>query len=180
MARHLPDQPLPDAFCPDQAPAAPGSLPRPGETQPGPVYGAAFGQIDAGALARLITDSGAQALRVTPARCVVLEGGLAVSSPAFITQPDDPLLRVDACPGAPLCASATVETRALARRLAPLARGSLHVSGCAKGCARAGAADVTLTGRNGAFDLVRGGAAWDAASVPGLAPDHLPAVLGAL
>ena len=180
MARHLPDQPLPDAFCPDQAPAAPGSLPRPGETQPGPVYGVAFGRIDAGALARLITESGAQALRVTPARCIVLEGGLAVSSPAFITHPDDPLLRVDACPGAPLCASATVETRALARRLAPLARGSLHVSGCAKGCARAGAADVTLTGRNGAFDLVRGGAAWDAASVPGLAPDHLPAVLGAL
>jgi hypothetical protein len=39
---------------------------------------------------------------------------------------------------------------------------------------------VALTGPNGAFDLVRGGAAWDAASVPGLAPDHLPAVLGAL
>jgi precorrin-3B synthase len=41
------------------------------------------------------------------------------------------------------------------------------------------AADVTLTGRDGAFDLVRGGAAWDAATVPGLAPDRLPAILGA-
>jgi precorrin-3B synthase len=180
MARHLAAHPLPDAFRPAEAPAAPGALPRPGETRPGPVYGAAFGRIDAGGLARLICDSGAKALRVTPARCVVLEGGLAVSSPAFITHPDDPLLRVDACPGAPLCASATVETRALARRLAPLAKGSLHVSGCAKGCARGQAADITLTGRDGAFDLVRGGAAWDAASVPGLAPDHLPAVLGAL
>ena len=180
MARHLAACPLPDAFRPAEAPAVPGALPRPGETRPGPVYGAAFGQIDAGALARLITDSGALALRVTPARSFVLEGAKAVSAPDFLTRPDDPLLRVDACPGAPFCTSATVETRALARRLAPLARGSLHVSGCAKGCARAGAADVTLTGRDGAFDLVRGGAAWDAATVPGLAPAHLPAVLGAL
>ena len=180
MARHLADQPLPDAFRPDQAPAAPGTLPRPGETRPGPVYGAAFGQIDAGALARLITDSGAKALRVTPARSFSLEGATAVSSRDFITQPDAPLLRVDACPGAPFCTSATVETRALARLLSPLAKGSLHVSGCAKGCARARPADVTLTGRDGAFDLVRGGAAWDAATVPGLAPSLLPAVLGAL
>jgi precorrin-3B synthase len=180
MARHLAAHAVPDAFRPAEAPAAPGALPRPGETRPGPVYGAAFGRIDAGALARLITDSGAVALRVTPARSFVLEGATAISSRDFITQPDDPLLRVDACPGAPFCTSATVETRALARRLAPLARGSLHVSGCAKGCARAGAADVTLTGRDGAFDLVRGGAAWDAATVRGLAPARLPAVLGAL
>jgi precorrin-3B synthase len=180
MARHLAAHPLPGAFRPIEAPAAPGSLSRPGETQPGPVYGAAFGQIDAAALARLIPDSGAQALRVTPARSFVLEGATSVYSAAFITQPDDPLLRVDACPGAPFCASATVETRSLARTLAQLTTGSLHISGCAKGCARAGAADVTLTGRDGAFDLVRGGAAWDAASVRGLAPAHLPAVLGAL
>jgi precorrin-3B synthase len=180
MARHLAACPLPDTFRPAEAPAAPGALPRPGEMRPGPIYGAAFGQIDADALARLITDSGAQALRVTPARCFLLEGARPVASNDFITQPDNPLLRVDACPGAPFCTSATVETRALARHLAPLAKGSLHVSGCAKGCARSGAADVTLTGRDGAFDLVRGGAAWDAATVPGLAPAHLPAVLGAL
>jgi len=180
MARHLAAHPLPDALRPTEAPAAPGTLPRPGETRPGPVYGAAFGQIDAGALARLITDSGAVALRVTPARSFVLEGAKAISSTDFLTRPDDPLLRVDACPGAPFCTSATVETRALARRLAPLALGTLHISGCAKGCARPRAADVTLTGRDGAFDLVRGGAAWDAATVPGLAPAHLPAVLGAL
>ena len=180
MARHLAAHSVPDAFRPAEAPAAPGALPHPGGTRPGPVYGAAFGQIDAGMLSRLITDSGALALRVTPARCFLLEGATAVASPAFITQPDDPLLRVDACAGAPFCASATVETRALARQLAPLAKGSLHVSGCAKGCARAGAADITLTGRDGAFDLVRGGAAWDAATVPGLAPTQLSAVLGAL
>jgi precorrin-3B synthase len=180
MARHLTAKPLPDAFRPTEAPATPGALPRPGEMRPGPVYGAAFGQIDAGMLSRLIKDSGAQALRVTPARSFFLEGARAVARNDFITQPDDPLLRVDACAGAPFCASATVETRALARQLAPLAKGSLHVSGCAKGCARAGAADITLTGRDGAFDLVRGGAAWDAATVPGLAPAQLSAVLGAL
>ena len=180
MARHLAAHPLPEAFRPAEPPAAPGTLPRPGDRLPGPVYGAVFGRIDAGALARLLSGSGAGALRVTPARSFVLEGGTPVSATGFITEPDDPLLRADACPGAPFCASATVETRALARRLAPLIRGSLHVSGCAKGCARAGAADVTLTGRDGAFDLVREGAAWDPATVPGVAPAHLPAVLGAL
>ncbi|MCA3510033.1 MAG: cobalamin biosynthesis protein CobG [Rhodobacter sp.] len=180
MARHLADHAVPDAFRPAEPPAAPGTLPRPGDRLPGPVYGAAFGRIDAGALARLISGSGAGALRVTPARSFVLEGGTPVPAGDFITGPDDPLLRADACPGAPFCTSATVETRDLARRLAPLVRGSLHVSGCAKGCARAGAADVTLTGRDGAFDLVRGGTAWDAPTVAGLAPARLPDVLGAL
>ncbi len=179
MARHLAARPLPDAWRPCEAPAAPGTLPRPGDRLPGPVYGAAFGRIDAEALARLVADSGARALRVTPARSFVLEGGTPVSGQDFITCPDDPLLRADACPGAPFCAAATVETRDLARRLAPLAGGSLHVSGCAKGCARAGAAEITLTGRQGAFDLVRGGTAWDAPSVVGIAPARLPAVLGA-
>ncbi|MEM1316183.1 MAG: cobalamin biosynthesis protein CobG, partial [Pseudomonadota bacterium] len=84
-----------------------------------------------------------------------------------------PLLAADACPGAPFCESASVETRGLARRLAPLLGGSLHVSGCAKGCARATAADVTLVGRDGAFDLVRGGRAGDPAAARGLRPEDL-------
>jgi precorrin-3B synthase len=60
---------------------------------------------------------------------------------------------VDACVGAPACPQASVATRDLARLLAPLVAGSLHVSGCAKGCARARPADVVLTGRDGLFDL---------------------------
>jgi precorrin-3B synthase len=179
MARHLADHPVPDSLHPTEAPAVPGALPRPGDTLPDPVYGAAFGQIEAAALAQLIARSGATALRVTPARTFVLEGSTAQHAPGFITDPDDPLLRVDACPGAPFCFSSTVETRILARTLAPLTMGSLHVSGCAKGCARARPADLTLTGRDRAFDLVQGGAAWDAPLVRGIAPARLPAVIGA-
>ncbi|GAA3250900.1 hypothetical protein GCM10020258_06190 [Sphingomonas yabuuchiae] len=62
---------------------------------------------------------------------------------------DSPILHVDACVGAPACPQASVETRGLAVRLAPLIDGHLHVSGCAKGCARARAADWVLTGREG-------------------------------
>jgi precorrin-3B synthase len=47
---------------------------------------------------------------------------------------------------------------------------SLHLSGCAKGCARSGPATVTLVGRDGAFDLVRGGGPADPPARTGLAP----------
>ena len=163
----------------------PAELPTPGMSPLGPVYGVAFGQIDAAALAHLLRESGAVALRLTPQRGFILEGGGACESAAFITLAGDPLLRVDACPGSPSCASATVATRDVARALASaLARGdasaprSFHVSGCAKGCARAGAADVTLVGRDGAFDLVRNGRAWDAPAHTGLAPDALRSFFG--
>ena len=163
----------------------PAELPAPGMSPLGPVYGVAFGQIDAAALAHLLRESGAIALRLTPQRSFILEGGRACESAAFITLAGDPLLRVDACPGSPSCASATVATRDVARALASAlalddgsAPRSLHVSGCAKGCARAGAADVTLVGRDGAFDLVRNGRAWDAPAHTGLAPDALRSFFG--
>lgn len=71
------------------------------------------------------------------------------------------MLATDACPGAPFCPQAQAETRAIARELAPRVRGSLHVSGCAKGCARYRPADITLVGRDGRFDLVKQGGAGD-------------------
>lgn len=155
-------------------------------SQLGPVYGVAFGQIAANALGHLLQDSGAVALRLTSQRGLILEGGVWRESTAFITVADDPLLRVDACPGAPACASATVATRAVALSLArqlltdiPDAPRSVHVSGCAKGCARSGAADLTLVGRNGAFDLVRNGRAGDAPAQTGLSPENLRLCTGA-
>jgi precorrin-3B synthase len=43
---------------------------------------------------------------------------------------------------------------------------SLHVSGCAKGCAHPGPADLTLVGQeNGCYGLVVGGTARDPAAV---------------
>ncbi len=172
-------------------PAAAGMLPAPGASALGPVFGVAFGQLEAAALARLLQASGAHALRLMPGRLLLLEGARCsvaeAAAAGLLTRADDPLLRVDACPGAPACASATVATRPLARALAPLLAGldasSLHVSGCAKGCARAGPADLTLVGRGGAFDLVRHGRAWDTPVLTGLSPDavrsHLHRCLGA-
>lgn len=187
MRRHLANQPLARDVALLEAPAAAAALPGPGPSDLGPVYGVAFGRIEAPALDRLLHDSGAAALRLTPQRTLILEAGRWVTAPGFLTSADDPLRRIDACPGAPACTSATVPTRALARALAPVLASvapgvprSLHVSGCAKGCARARPADLTLVGRDGRFDLVRGGRAGDAPARTGLSPDDLPSLIGTL
>ncbi|MEE7473709.1 hypothetical protein MPAR162_18290 [Methylorubrum populi] len=81
--------------------------------------------------------------------------------------PDDPRRAVAACPGAPACCSGTTpvpdHAARLAQALAPLAglgtAASVHVSGCAKGCAHPGPADLTLVGRDGAYDVVLAGPA---------------------
>jgi precorrin-3B synthase len=167
MARHLANTPLPgdwttSAPLPARAPFVPGP------TGLGPVYGAAFGQVRADALAALIRASGATAIRVTPWRLFLLEGALAVPAPGFVTDARDPILTTHACPGAPLCPQAQIETQALARHLAGRVNGTLHVSGCEKGCALPRAADLTIVGRDGAHDLVRGGRPWDEPSLRGL------------
>lgn len=167
MRRHLATTALPDLWTtgaplPDRAPFAPGA------TGLGPVCGAAFGQVQADALAALIRASGATAIRVTPWRLFVLEGALSIPAPGFVTDARDPILTTHACPGAPLCPQAQIETQALARHLAGRVNGTLHVSGCEKGCALPRAADLTIVGRDGAHDLVRGGRPWDEPSLRGL------------
>jgi precorrin-3B synthase len=81
----------------------------------------------------------------------------------FITHPHDPRTRISACIGNDGCASGLIAARAVASRLAPsLAPGtSLHVSGCPKGCAHPGRADVTLIGRADGYGLVIDGRAGD-------------------
>ncbi|WP_372573289.1 cobalamin biosynthesis protein CobG [Ruegeria jejuensis] len=145
----------------------------PGQTALGPLYGAPFGQLPARALSDLISTSGASALRVTPWRLFLLEGGAALAPAEFVTSGTDPLMTTDACPGAPLCPQAQVETRALARALAPHTGGALHVSGCAKGCARMTPSDLTLVGRDGRFDLVKQGRAGDEPCQRGLTAQDL-------
>lgn len=186
MKAHLASHALPCALTGREAPAPRSALPLPGPTTLGPVYGVAFGQMRAPALQQLLQDCAADALRVAPNRTILLEGAQWRECEEFLTRASDPLLQVDACPGAPACASATVETRLLARAVAPLVaraavpdtRPSLHVAGCAKGCARPRAADLTLVGRAGLFDLVRNGAAWDPPSRTGISPDALPLFIG--
>lgn len=151
MARH--EAELPDWALGTTLPAAPAPAIAPGSHSLGHAHGLAFGRIEARVLASLFDAPSARALRLTPWRVLVVEGGGTVAGTDLLADPADPLLRADACPGAPHCPQATVATRDLARDLAPLVAGRLHVSGCAKGCARPAPADVTLTGRDGRFDL---------------------------
>jgi precorrin-3B synthase len=152
MARH--HAPLPEWAAATIPPAA--CAPR---LEPGPhALGLPFGRIEASALTHLLeAEPAIRAIRLTPWHIAILETESPLAATpdpaAFIITPSTALLRTDACVGAPACPQATVETRNLARRLAPHVAGRLHVSGCAKGCARATTADVTLTGRDGRYDL---------------------------
>jgi precorrin-3B synthase len=119
-------------------------------------------------LATLAATFGAT-LRLTPWRAILLTPIRAPDLPAlcqflaplpFITEPTDPRLAISACPGHPACASATVDTRALARALTP--SGPVHISGCSKGCAHPGPARITLVGNAGHYDFIRNGRASDA------------------
>lgn len=152
----------------DVEPLPKQALMQPGSHELGAVVGFAFGHIAAQDLLALPPVS----VRVTPWRMLLLEG--AHGHP---TASDDAALQVDACPGAPYCASGTVETRVLAQAVA---RAGLHVSGCAKGCARPRPAAMTLVGRDGRFDLVLAGSPWDLPSRTGLRPDDVREVLDGL
>ena len=147
--------------------------PGPGLTDQGALVGLAFGQMAAETLAAL-ADLGA--LRITPWRMVLIEGARALPDlPGLVTDPADPLRRVIACTGAPGCVQAHAPTRPLARALAAhLPPGvTLHVAGCAKGCALPARAPLTLTATPGGFDLIRHGTAAEAPALTGLLPADL-------
>lgn len=174
MARHIGTG---SALPPDwqaEAPRPASARVTPGPAAGGTVLGAPFGALDAATLAALIRDSGATHLRLMTDRLFLLRGACVTDAIGFVTRPGDPVMRAHACPGAPFCPQANVETRALAARIAATARedqpAPLHVSGCAKGCAHPRAAAITLVGRDGRFDLVKNGAPWDAPHAAGLDP----------
>ena len=164
---------LPDRHGEIAAVRPPQFSPRPGAVAAGLLVGFEFGQLRSESLIALARHG---ALRVTPWRLLLIEGvRRAPNIAGLLTRPDDPLLRVVACSGKPACSQALQPTRELARRLAPLLPNgaTLHVSGCAKGCAKAGAADVTLTGQAAGYDLVRGGRAGDQPQRRGLAAEAI-------
>ena len=161
MGRHLKRAALPKAWQIER-PCQPASPSKPG----GETYGVPFGRTTVEDLRMLIAATGASHLRVTPWRTLVLDDAAPEAVDGYLSF-DDPLLAVAACPGAPACAQGQVGTREIARALAGKV-GSLHVSGCAKGCARQKPSDVTLVGNDGRFDLVRGGRAGDTPERSGL------------
>jgi precorrin-3B synthase len=156
--------------------------------------GVPFGHADASALARMVeaaTAAGAGGIRTAPARALLAVGMPSHAVPAFttaaadlgfITEPTDPRRRVIACAGAPICASAHLACRVLAPQVAQLIGGAtdatftVHISGCAKSCAHAGAAALTVVGAADGCSLIADGAARDAAFAKVESPD-LPAAI---
>ncbi len=152
--------------------------------------GVPFGRLDASTLKRLadVAEASCGELRLTPWRAVLVVGAeqpdaARLADTGLIFDESDPLRSVAACPGAPGCTSGTTATHADARRLAPFARQlgargiSLHVSGCAKGCAHPRSAPVTLVGREGRYDLVCDGTAADKPIAIGLEAHQLDLAL---
>jgi precorrin-3B synthase len=159
--------------------------------------GLPFGHALASDLASLMDvarAAGANGVRTSPGRALLFVGlasGAAESLRAtaaqlgFITRPDDPRRFVAACAGAPICGSAKVPARslapAIAAGLAPALDGSVtvHVSGCPKGCAHTGAAELTIVGTEAGCGILVNGAARDALAMF-VAADALPAGVGRL
>ncbi|QPF89417.1 precorrin-3B synthase [Bradyrhizobium commune] len=165
---------LPEMLRGETEPAPVMAASRPGYYPHGALVGVAFGQMLHSTLDQF-SGSG-HALRMTPWRMVLSEDKREMPSGAgLITEPYDPALRVIACSGAPRCREAHADTRALAAALAPrIALDTrLHVSGCAKGCARSGASAVTLVATSVGFDLVRNGSTRDEPILRGLSRDDI-------
>jgi precorrin-3B synthase len=134
----------------------------------------AFGHSDADTLTRLIEaarDAAADSVRVAPGRALLILGiapdavtrlTAAADRLGFIVDPRDPRRRVVACAGAPICSAGEIPARLLAPQIAAAVGeryDSVHVSGCAKGCAHHGPAALTIIGRDGQCDLMIGGVA---------------------
>ena len=162
MARHLQRVDLPKAWrTKDLGPHT--TAIKPGDA----ALGVPFGAMQASDFSDLLQSARPSHIQITPWRLLILNGAESAAHPNFVSRPDDPVMTVSACPGAPACASASVETRTLARDLAGRVD-NLHVSGCAKGCAHPKPADVVLVGREGRFDLVKTGKASDTPERTGL------------
>jgi precorrin-3B synthase len=161
------------------------------------VVGAAapFGEIGAlrfKALVECARALGASSFRLTPWRAFVVLGlqphsaGSLVHSIAelgFIVDADDPRLRIAACSGAPACMHGHRNVRDDATRWAPLLpKGDgviLHVSGCAKGCARPNATAATLTATETGYDLILDGRVGDPPMRRGLSSAAVARLFGA-
>jgi precorrin-3B synthase len=147
-----------------------------------------FGQMRGEQLERLAQCAearGAVELRLTTRRALLAVGLEKSSAQAlcaeladagFLVDGDDSRLALAACSGKPACASAFADVRAVALSLAPHLvplEGTLHVSGCAKGCAFNAPARFTFVATRDGYDLVENGRARDTPSFRGLTAEAL-------
>ncbi len=171
---------LPGPLVGETQPAAASAVPKPGLFPDGALAAVAFGQLWGATLAWLA--SLGPGLRLAPWRMLLVEGLREMpKAKGLVMRADDPLLRVVACTGAPLCPQACAETREFATALAPHVPPDvrLHVSGCAKGCAHPATASITLVGTPDGFDLVRQGNARQTPIMRGIDPAEILADPGA-
>ena len=137
------------------------------ETDGAAIYTKSFATIRAEAdLARFSSDEEPVVVRM-----ILLEGQREMPvHDGLVAGVSDPLLRIAACTGAPACEAAHADTRALAAALAPhlAAEATLHVSGCAKGCAHPDRAAITLVATSDGFDVIRNGTVRDMPALRGV------------
>ena len=114
------------------------------------------------AIGRFAVESGATSIRVTPWRSLVIAGlderdakaALALANDlGLATRPS--AIETIACIGARGCLRTSFQTEAAADAIRELmadwsgGKKSIHVSGCERGCARPGSAEVLVIGRDG-------------------------------
>jgi precorrin-3B synthase len=161
------------------------------------VVGAAapFGDIDSKGFSTLIGHArraGANGLRLAPWRTFFLTGATPRGAASLVKEAaklgfrvaaSDRRLRVAACPGAPACAHGVHGVRDDAAhwaRLLPQGEGVLlHVSGCAKGCARPSPTAATLVATDGGYDFVVAGKPGDDPAQTALSAGAVDALLSA-
>ena len=171
MRRHA--APLPDWAPADTAPASPGEKLALGEHREGMVVGLPFGRVAANTLRNAVSQT-VSSVQVTPWRRLLLQDCDTLPAvDGLIRHNSDPRLAMDACPGAPFCEQASVATQPLAEQLSGWMEGTVHISGCAKGCARQRPAALCLTGRDGRFDVIINGRADSAPQATGLSESEV-------
>lgn len=144
--------------------------------------GLTYAQIDSLSLIaflRQASELGAREIRLAPGHCFFVLGlereAAAIVQRLALAQglriaADDPRNHIATCAGSTGCASAWMDTKAMARlwveTVPDLLDGSLtvHLSGCVKGCARPKASALTLVGAPSGYALVVNGAAKDGAN----------------
>jgi precorrin-3B synthase len=160
-------------------------------------FGLAFGHADARTLERLALAanmSGATGIRVAADRALLIIGLTRRTAPivaaeaerlGFIVRVDDPRRYVIACAGAPICAAAHIAARSIAPTITEAAgkyldsRFRIHISGCAKGCAHAGTASLTVVGRYDGCAVIANGTVHDV-PVAVTTATELPALIAEL
>ncbi|MCA0033061.1 precorrin-3B synthase [Mesorhizobium sp. B263B2A] len=119
------------------------------------------------ALAQSALSLGTTEIRLAPGRALLFLGQPPVANQplqdtaaalGFVTSFTDPRTRIAACPGTPACASGRIATRDIAGTIAAenadILDFTLHISGCAKGCAHPGPAALTIVGGENGAGLV--------------------------